>query len=266
VTRDRTLPITRRDGRALVVAMDHGRTGGVTPGLERPGRVIEQVMAGGADAIMASFGILKHERPAWAGSVPTILRVDGGVSLYRSDWLDYDAWRLMYQIDDALALGCAGIVTMAFMGSPAELDTLTITARVAAEAANTGLVLMVEALPCRCERIPDPLAPAAMASAARLAYEHGADVIKNYFTGSAASYRTVVEAAPIPMLIAGGVPMENARAVLTTVHDAVAAGASGAVIGRNVWQHPDPEGMTRALTRLIHEGVSIDEALAEVRA
>jgi fructose-bisphosphate aldolase, class I len=262
---DRTLPITGRDGRALVIAMDHGRTGGVTPGLEHPGRVIEQAIAGGADAIMASFGILKHERANWAGAVPTILRVDGGVSLYRRDWLDYDEWRLMYDVDDALALGCAGVVTMAFMGSPSELDTLEVTATVAAQAASTALTLMVEALPCTCERIPDRMAPEAMASAARLAYEHGADVIKNYYTGSVASFQTVVESTPAPMLIAGGVPMADARAVLTVVRDALAAGARGAVIGRNVWQHRDPEGMVRALARLIHDGIAVDEALAEVR-
>ena len=55
MTYDRTLPITHRDGRALVIAMDHGRTGGVTPGLERPDRVIDQVV-GAADCCGVGAG------------------------------------------------------------------------------------------------------------------------------------------------------------------------------------------------------------------
>jgi class I fructose-bisphosphate aldolase len=41
--------------------------------------------------------------------------------------------------------------------------------------------VMVEALPCiGVERIPDPMAADAMASAARIAFELGADIVKTY--------------------------------------------------------------------------------------
>lgn len=256
--------IMAEDGKALVIAMDHGRTGGVTPGIERPDEVFEQVFGSGADALMASYGILKHYRPYLAGHVPTILRVDGGISLYQRDWLDYDDWRLMYSVDDALMLGARGVIVMTFIGSEAELDTLHITAEVSAAASRAGLVVLSEALPVKCDRIPDPLAADAMAGAARLAFEHGADVIKNYYTGSVETYRTVADSCPIPMLIAGGIAADSARSVLQSVKDAMDAGAKGVVMGRNVWQHEDPAGMTRALAKIIHDDASVDEAEAEV--
>ena len=43
-------------------------------------------------------------------------------------------------------------------------------------------------------------------------------------------------------------------------------GAAGIVYGRNVVQHADPAGMTRALMAIVHEGVSAEEALAALTA
>ena len=39
-------------------------------------------------------------------------------------------------------------------------------------------------------------------------------------------------------------------------------GAAGIVYGRNVIQHRDPAGMTRALMAVVHEGTSAGDALA----
>jgi DhnA family fructose-bisphosphate aldolase class Ia len=43
------------------------------------------------------------------------------------------------------------------------------------------------------------------------------------------------------------------------------AGASGATIGRNIWQAENPTGMAAALAAIIHEGATVDAALARSR-
>jgi DhnA family fructose-bisphosphate aldolase class Ia len=43
-------------------------------------------------------------------------------------------------------------------------------------------------------------------------------------------------------------------------------GAAGIVYGRNVIQHDDPAGMTRALMAVVHEGTSAADALELIRA
>src|SRR5258708_11993922 len=48
------------DGRCVVIAMDHGTTDGAVAGFENPEKVLEQVIAGGADAILTSIGIARH--------------------------------------------------------------------------------------------------------------------------------------------------------------------------------------------------------------
>jgi fructose-bisphosphate aldolase, class I len=249
----------------LIVAMDHGRALGAVEGLENPGQVIDAVMAAGADAIMTSYGVVKRYRDRLIGQIPTILRLDGGPSQYREDWLKYTEWRLLHSVDDARDLGVDGVCTMVFMGAAVEVDTLEITAQVAGECLRDGLPLMVEALPCPAERIPDPTDPAAMASACRLGFEHGADVLKTYATGSAASFARVTASCPAPVLIAGGPRMDSARAVLQVVRDTLDAGGRGVVFGRNIWQSPDPGRMIKALRHLIHHDVTVEDAAELLR-
>ncbi|RIK34759.1 MAG: fructose-bisphosphate aldolase [Chloroflexi bacterium] len=246
------MPILADDGRALIVAMDHGRTHGVIEGLADPGRVIEMAVAGGADGVMTTFGIVKRYRDQLIGRIPTILRLDGGPSLYREDWLAYTEWTLMHSVEDALALGADAVVLMAFTGIPVEMKTLSIVAKVAGECLRAKLPLVVEALPGRCARIPDDKAPDAMASAARLGFEHGADLIKTYYTGTSTGFRQVIDNCPVPVLIAGGPRMDSVEETLQVVEGALAAGAKGVVFGRNIWQHDDPPAMLRALRGLIH--------------
>jgi DhnA family fructose-bisphosphate aldolase class Ia len=258
------MPILAADGKALIVAMDHGRTHGVIAGLENPGRVIDAAVAGGADGVMTTFGVVKRYRDHLIGRIPTILRLDGGPTLYREDWLAYTEWTLMHSVEDALNLGVDAVVLMAFIGIPVEMETLRIVAKVAGECLQAKLPLVVEALPGKSARIPDDKAADVMASAARLGFEHGADLIKTYYTGTPEGFRQVVENCPVPVLIAGGPRMNTVADTLDVVEGALQAGASGLVFGRNIWQHHNPSALLRALRRMVHEQATAGEALAEV--
>ncbi|MEM7041987.1 MAG: fructose-bisphosphate aldolase [Pseudomonadota bacterium] len=250
-----------REKKQLVVAMDHARAMGAVEGLEDPGAVIDMAIEAGADAIMTSYGVIKRYKDRLIGRIPTLLRIDGGPSFYREDWLKNTEWRLLHTVEDAEALGVDGVCTMVFMGSEVELETLAITADVAGELAGTSMTLMVEALPCPGERIADPLDAKAMADACRLAFEHGADVLKTYATGSAESFRQVTSNCPNPVLIAGGAKMDSERAVMQVVRDTLDAGGKGVVFGRNIWQSPKPARMIKALRHLIHENGTVDDTL-----
>lgn len=253
--------VLRPDGKALVIAMDHARTHGVIEGLEDPGKVIDTVIDAGADAIMTSYGVVKYYRDRLIGRIPTVMRLDGGPSLYREDWLAYTEWALLHTVEDALMLGADGVCLMAFVGIPVELETYKIVAEVSREAMRYNLPVMVEALPAQSERIPDPKDALAMASAARLGFEHGADIIKTYYTGSTESFRTVVDNCPVPTLIAGGAKMDTTQETLEVVYGAMQAGCRGVVFGRNIWQNPDPHSMVTALKMIIHEDATVAEAM-----
>jgi DhnA family fructose-bisphosphate aldolase class Ia len=47
--------------------------------------------------------------------------------------------------------------------------------------------------------------------------------------------------------------------------EAIKAGAIGVSIGRNIFQHRNPTGMTRALAKIVHEGASVERAMRELK-
>ena len=252
------------DGKALVVAMDHARTSGVVPGLEDPGRIIDTAVESGADAIMTSFGVVKRYRENLIGRIPTIMRLDGGPSDFREDWMANTEWYLLHSVEDALLFGADAVVLNLFLGISVEAQTLRLISKIAVECARVNLPLLVEAIPCKSERVPDPNSAEALAAACRLAFEHGADLVKTYYSGSPESFKYVVDNCPSPVLIAGGPKMDTMEEALQVVYDAGAAGGVGVVFGRNIWQGSNMRGMIAALQQIIHNDGSVSEAMAKL--
>lgn len=94
----------------------------------------------------------------------------------------------------------------------------------------------------------------------RQAVELGADIIKADPTDDVSQYHRVVEiAGGKPVLVRGGGKVSDAEILLRT-YDLMQQGAKGIVYGRNVIQHANPAGMTRALMAVVHEGKSPEQA------
>ncbi len=100
----------------------------------------------------------------------------------------------------------------------------------------------------------------------RQAVELGADIIKADPTDDPMDYHHVIQTATgIPVLVRGGgkvpddVLFERTQVVLEQ-------GAAGIVYGRNVIQHANPAGLTRALMAMLHEGADAKAASAILAA
>jgi fructose-bisphosphate aldolase/2-amino-3,7-dideoxy-D-threo-hept-6-ulosonate synthase len=96
--------------------------------------------------------------------------------------------------------------------------------------------------------------------AVRLAEELGAEVVKTAYSGDADSFRHVVESTRLPVVIAGGAKGTD-RQTVQNVRGAMDGGAAGVSMGRSIFQHDDPEAITRAVSAIIHDDASADEAL-----
>jgi fructose-bisphosphate aldolase, class I len=98
----------------------------------------------------------------------------------------------------------------------------------------------------------------------RQAAELGADVIKADPTDDLDDYPGVIEVAGrVPLLVRGGGRASDEE-VLRRTEAVMRAGAAGIVYGRNVIQHERPSEMTRALMSVVHDGVAADAALANL--
>lgn len=96
----------------------------------------------------------------------------------------------------------------------------------------------------------------------RQGVELGADIIKADPTDDVSIYHKVVEASGrIPVLVRGGGKASDTE-ILTRTEALIGQGAAGIVYGRNVIQHPNPAGMTRALMAIVHDGATAAEAAA----
>ena len=243
------------DERSVVIAMDHGTTDGAVAGFENPEKVLEQVIAGGADAILTSIGIARHFSKQLKNT-GLMIRCDGATSplLERPR-------ALVIGVDDLLSTGADAATAMYIPGSVNGHDSTMYFPRLATEAHRWNIPVMAEALPYGFEEHPAARAVESVADACRMAAENGADIVKTFYTGERESFRKVIRSSYVPVLVLGGPKTHGDREFLESIRGALDAGAAGVVIGRNVWQAISPTGMTQALVALVHDDVSVEDAL-----
>ena len=136
--------------------------------------------------------------------------------------------------------------------------------RVARDCERFGLPLLAM-MYARGHEIQNPHDVKYIKHIARLGAELGADVVKCPYTGSVETFREVVRGCPVPVVISGGPRMDSDQAVLQMVQDAMAAGARGVSIGRNAFQHRNPEAMTRAIADVVLRGAKAADALKTLK-
>ena len=99
----------------------------------------------------------------------------------------------------------------------------------------------------------------------RQAVELGADIIKADPCDNVEDYHKVVEVAgTIPILVRGGGRADDAE-LLDRTYKLMKQGVKGIVYGRNVVQHANSGGMTRALMAIVHDGAKPEDVIGWVK-
>ena len=246
--------IFRDDGRTLIVAFDHGMIDGPAKGMEQPANTLTQIIEGGADAILTTFGMATRFAKE-ISPLGLILRLDGGgTKLGKMD----GPGAQFYTIEDALRLGADAVAVSAFPGSPKEEATLETLARIAREAHAWGLPVMGEMVPGGFDSGPEFRSAASIAVSARVAAELGADWVKIPY---AEGFEQVTRGCYVPAVILGGAKKGSERTMLETIKASLLAGGVGVAIGRNIFQADNPAAMTAAVAAILHQNASVDEAI-----
>ena len=243
---NRLARIMGRDGRAVMLAVDHGYFMGPTSGLEEPRRTIAPLLPF-ADSIMLTRGVLRTSvDPAAAGAV--VLRVSGGASILR----ELSNEDVTVGMEDALRLGVSAVALSIFVGAEFEKQTLVSLARLVDEGQRYGMpVLAVTAVGKDMARDARYLS-----LACRIAAEQGAHVVKTYYC---TDFESVVRSCPIPIIVAGG-KKTTEREALELTFNSVSRGAVGVDMGRNIFQSTSPVGMIQAVRAVVHDRASVEEA------
>ena len=101
-----------------------------------------------------------------------------------------------------------------------------------------------------------------IATGCRIFCELGADVIKTFFTDE--RFEEIAASVPVPILILGSKKLPRERDALDLAERAVARGARGVAIGRNIFQARDPARMLSALRAVVKERIPARDAAALV--
>ena len=237
-----------KGGRTVMLAVDHGYFQGPTTGLEDPRKTITPLLPY-ADSLMLTRGVLRTSVDPDLG-VPVVLRVSGGTSVLKelSDEV------VTTSIEEAIRLNASAVAVSVFVGSEHEKETLANLAELVNEGERYGMpVLAVTAVGREMARDARYLG-----LACRISAELGASLVKTYYCED---FRKVVNGCPVPVVIAGGKKLPE-RDALVLAHNAMAEGASGVDMGRNIFQSSDPVGMIKAVRAVVHEGRSADEAFS----
>lgn len=233
-------------GRTVMLAVDHGYFLGPTSGLEVPRRTIAPLLPY-ADTLMLTRGILRTSVDPET-DVPIVLRVSGGSSVLGK----MENEGLTVSLKDAVRLNVSGVALSIFVGSEYEKQTLQSLADLVNEAEEYGIpVLAVTAVGKEMSRDARYLG-----LCCRIAAELGAHFVKTYFCEG---FEKVVEACPIPVVIAGGKKLPE-REALQLAFNAVQHGAIGVDMGRNIFQSDHPVAMIRAVRAVVHENATADQA------
>jgi putative autoinducer-2 (AI-2) aldolase len=247
--KDRLARLIQSDGHCFFLPIDHGYFQGPTSCLEKPGETIKPLLSY-CDALFVTRGVLRACVDPLGGK-PIILRVSGGTSVVGKDLADE---RLVVSIEEILRLNASAVGMSIFVGSDYERESLVNLANLVNQCENYGIPVMAvtavgKELAKRDARY--------LALSCRIAAELGARVVKTYWCEN---FEKVINGCPVPVVMAGGPKCETEREVLEFVYDGMQRGAIGLNLGRNVWQHPHPVAMIRALQAIIHENSDVAAA------
>lgn len=247
------------DGRAVMVAIDHGGIAGPMPGIERPAGLIRECALGGADSILATKGIVRAAADAWPGSLGLALRLTGGFTVLGGGFEE----EIIGTPRNALAYAADCVAATVKFGHRREGDFIRQASLLAGECEELGLPVMIEAMAKSEGKKPND--PEGIRLAARAAQEIGADIVKTYYTGDPDSFRAVVEGCPVPILVLGGERSDSLERLFDDVYWSLQAGGAGVAIGRGVWSPQQGAASARAVVEalrgLVHEGWSVAHAL-----
>ncbi len=258
-------------GKCLDVAVDHGAFNEYSflDGLENMPKVIGQLVEAGPDAIQMNIGQSDVLQQIKGKNKPALVMRVGVGNPYNPT-----PHAVMYNIlqDEnnpilgALQMDAACVITNLLL-LPGEPDLHRQTVRniglLRTECDKYGMPLMIEPLVMKTNDARGGYqsdgTKELMVPLVRQARELGADVIKADPTDDPEDYHAIIEVARCPVLVRGG-----GKADLKTVFEKSYAflqqGANGLVYGRNIYQHPNPVLVTKALMVMIHTNATPEEA------
>ena len=206
-------------------------------------------MAGGANALLVSPGVARAIEPILEPEIGIVLRVSISLGLAPEAKQETP----VATVETALRLDADAVAVSIFFGRGQEIVTMRFLGELTERCNRYGMPVLAEMMPA----MDDAYDPTAIAHAARIGFEMGADIIKTNYCGEVAAFKHVVASSPVPIVVAGGPRKpDGSDGTLQMVREIVEARAAGVAIGRRVWQAENPESVVRAMYQILFPNAS----------
>ncbi len=259
-----------KSNRCFDVAIDHGffNEFGFLSGIENIGQAIATLIEAAPDAIQLTVGQAPLLQAYPGRHKPSLVLRTDVANVYGKE-LPRTLFSRMIKnpVEQALRLDATCVVVNLFRipGQPEVSDQcIQNILEIKPECDRYGMPLMIEPLVFQSNETAggymvdgdlNKILPLV-----RQAVELGADIIKADPTDDVGLYHKVVEiAGRIPVLVRGGGKAPDAE-ILERTEALIQQRTSGIVYGRNVIQHQNPAGMTKALMAIVHDGATAVQA------
>ena len=254
------------DGRAVVIAIDHGMFDGPIAGMENLPATAAKINPA-VDAVLLAPGMVRHCCGLFAGSRRplAVVRLNWN-SVYCFKWGLREAPSVdCYDVEDGLREGMdIALVSLTLQTGSEQRDAANVEvfARLTNRCHRLGIPVIGEYFPTgHADMSADDLHGNVLIGS-RIVAELGADAIKTFYTSQ---FQEVTSTCPVPVLGLGAAKRPSQRKALALAAAQVSAGAAGVVFGRNAIQVPDPHAFQAALCEVVKQGADPDAAVAKYK-
>jgi len=240
--------------RALFLAYDHGFEHGPKDLIGKsidPEYILDLAVKGEYTGIILQKGIAEkyYTSTKYQQRVPLILKINGKTNIPQIT----DPYSpINCSVDYAKKLGAKAVGYTIYLGSKQEEKMFEDFGKIQEQAHRLKMAAIAWIYP-RGSAVENESSPEITAYAARVGLELGADMIKIKYCGSEQTFKKVVQSAGKTKVMLSGGPKIGDEEILKTIESVIKAGATGAAVGRNVFQHQDPLAMTEKIKKVIFD-------------
>lgn len=252
-----------RNGTAMFLPYDQGFEHGprdffVNPKASDPRYILRLAIEGAFNGIAIQIGLAEKFYWEYAGEIPLILKLNGKTD-FPSDANALSP--LQASVEDAVRLGADAVGYTLYVGTPAQEADFAQFRVVREDAIRFGMPLIVWSYP-RGEAVDSKGGTDsfyAVDYAARVASEVGADIVKVTFPhpekrknvkaeydkefSTQDAMNAVVRSANKTLVLISGGSKDSDDVMFSRGSEAMDAGATGFIFGRNVWQREYDESL-----------------------
>jgi DhnA family fructose-bisphosphate aldolase class Ia len=250
----------------LIVAIDHGMTSPIfLDGLYDTSSRVQEAIAGGANVLMLGRGIVKQYVHLFTRTTSLALMLTASAAGKPSGSMITP----IGSVEEALRSGADAVVIYVALAGENEPEAIAYLSRVGETCEYKGMPLIAEAEYPNAyqslDQMNQELGVDYLKRNARLCAELGADIVKVNWSGDQKSFGEIIRACNKPVVLAGGSRISDGE-LLTRMQLARDVGGIGCSVGRNVFQHQNPQAMTAAISRIFRDKWPAKQALEELQS